>query len=84
MKLTTALLLVSTSVFAAEPIVVKLWPGGAPEKPGVKIEAEKEMPKKNADDVMRITNVTDPMITVFKPEKPRMPMRSGFRPHSAA
>jgi acetyl esterase/lipase len=36
----------------------------------VKIEAEKEMPKKNAEDVMRITNVTDPMITVFKPEKP--------------
>ena len=38
MKLLPALLLVSTSVFAAEPIVVKLWPGGAPEKPGVKIE----------------------------------------------
>ncbi|WP_395716170.1 alpha/beta hydrolase [Prosthecobacter sp.] len=70
MKLFPALLFVSTSVFAAEPIVVKLWPGGAPEKPGVKIEAEKEIPKKNADDVMRITNVTDPMITVFKPEKP--------------
>jgi acetyl esterase/lipase len=50
--------------------VVKLWPSGAPEKPGVKIEAEKEVPKKNAEDVQRITNVTDPMITVFKPEKP--------------
>ncbi len=70
MKLISALLFVSTSVFAAEPIVVKLWPGGAPEKPGVKIEAEKEVPKKSADDVQRITNVTDPMITVFKPEKP--------------
>lgn len=68
MKLIPALLFVSTSVFAADPIVVKLWPGGAPEKPGVKIEAEKEVPKKSADDVQRITNVTDPMITVFKPE----------------
>lgn len=68
MKLIPALLLASTSVFAAEPIVVKLWPGGAPEKPGVKIEAEKEVPKKSADDVQRITNVTEPMITVFKPE----------------
>jgi hypothetical protein len=63
MKLLPALLLVSTSVFAAEPMVVKLWPSGAPEKPGVKIEAEKEVPKKNAEDVQRITNVTDPMIT---------------------
>lgn len=70
MKLIPAFLLVSSSLFAAEPVVVKLWPGGAPEKSGVKIEAEKEMPKKSADDVMRLTNVTEPMITVFKPEKP--------------
>lgn len=70
MKLIPALLLASTSVFAAEPIVVKLWPGGAPEKPSVKIEAEKDVPKKSADDVRRVTNVTEPMITVFKPGKP--------------
>jgi acetyl esterase/lipase len=70
MKLIPVLLLVTTSVFAAEPIVVKLWAGGAPEKPGVKIEPEKEVPKKSADDVQRITNVTEPMITVFKPVKP--------------
>jgi acetyl esterase/lipase len=70
MKLIPALLLLSSPLFASEPVVVKLWPGGAPEQPGVKIEAEKELPKKNAEDVMRITNVTDPMITVFKPEKP--------------
>ena len=70
MKFIPAFLLVSSSLFAAEPVVVKLWPGGAPEKSGVKIEAEKEMPKKSADDVMRLTNVTEPMITVFKPEKP--------------
>ncbi|MCB1278029.1 alpha/beta hydrolase [Prosthecobacter sp.] len=70
MKLIPVFFLVSSSLFAAEPIVLKLWPGGAPEQPGVKIEAEKELPKKSADDVMRITNVTDPMITVFRPEKP--------------
>ncbi|HRH98239.1 MAG TPA: alpha/beta hydrolase [Prosthecobacter sp.] len=70
MKLIPVFLLVSSSLFAAEPVVVKLWPGGAPEKSGVKIEAEKEMPRKSADDVMRLTNVTEPMITVFKPEKP--------------
>lgn len=70
MKLFPALFLVSSTVWAAEPIQLKLWPQGAPEQPGVKIEAEKEVPKKSADDVQRITNVTDPMITVFKPENP--------------
>ena len=70
MKLFPALFLVSSTVWAAEPIQLKLWPQGAPELPGVKIEAEKEVPKKSADDVQRITNVTDPMITVFKPENP--------------
>ena len=70
MKLLPALFLVSSTVWAAEPIQLKLWPQGAPELPGVKIEAEKEVPKKSADDVQRITNVTEPMITVFKPEKP--------------
>jgi len=70
MKLLPALFLATSSLWAAEPIQLKLWPTGAPEKEGVKIEAEKELPKKSADDVMRITNVTVPMITVFKPEKP--------------
>jgi len=71
MKLLPAVFLVVTSsLAAAEPLAIKLWPNGAPEKPGVKIEAEKEVPKKSADDVLRITNVTDPMITVFKPENP--------------
>ncbi len=71
MKLLPAVFLVVTSsLAAAEPLVIKLWPKGAPEKPGVKIEAEKEVPKKSANDVLRITNVTDPMITVFKPENP--------------
>lgn len=69
MKFIPALLLVTGGLFAAEPITLKLWPGGAPEMAGVTLEAEKEMPKKSADDVQRITNVTDPMITVFKPEK---------------
>ena len=70
MKFTPVLFLACGSLFAAEPLQMKLWPQGAPEKPGFKMEAEKEMPKKNENDVMRLTNVTEPMITVFKPEKP--------------
>lgn len=53
----------------AEPITLKLWSEGAPEKPGVVIEAEKRMEPKGPTDVLRVTNVSDPTITVFKPEK---------------
>lgn len=54
--------------FAADTVEVKLWPGGAPEKPGVKIGAE-EWIQKN-DGIKRLTNVTEPTLTVYKPEKP--------------
>ncbi|MBE7497274.1 MAG: alpha/beta hydrolase [Verrucomicrobiaceae bacterium] len=70
MKLTTALFLACGSLFAAEPIELKLWPQGAPEKPGFKSEPEKKIVKEPSDGVVRLTNVTEPMITVFKPEKP--------------
>lgn len=70
MKLTTALFLACGSLFAAEPIELKLWPQGAPEKPGFKSEPEKKIVKEPSDGVVRLTNVTEPMVTVFKPEKP--------------
>jgi acetyl esterase/lipase len=65
-----ALFAISASVWAAEPIEVKLWPSGAPEKPGFKSEPEKKIVKEPSDGVVRLTNVTEPMITIFKPEKP--------------
>lgn len=55
------------AVQAAEPITIKLWPQGAPEKPGVKIGPEEELQK--GDGIKRVTNVTDPTITIYKPEK---------------
>jgi acetyl esterase/lipase len=58
------------ALHAAEPIELKLWPKGAPEPAGFKSEAEKVIPPKDEKDVKRVTNVTDPTITVFKPEKP--------------
>lgn len=63
-------LVASPALRGAEPVTIKLWPTGAPEKPGVKIDAEKEVPKKGPDDVKRVTNVTDPTITIYQPEKP--------------
>ena len=62
--------LLALSVHAAEPITVKLWPQGAPEPAGFSSEAEKEIPKKNEDDVKRVTNVTVPTLTVYKAANP--------------
>jgi acetyl esterase/lipase len=54
---------------AAEPITLKLWGEGAPEKPGIVIETEKRIEPKGPNDVLRVTNVSDPTLTVYKPEK---------------
>ncbi len=51
----------------ATPDEIKLWPSGAPDlSPGIK--AEKVLPDKG-DGIKRVTNVTSPTITVYKPDK---------------
>lgn len=55
---------------AAEPITLKLWPSGAPEPDGFKAEPETLIPPKNENDVKRLTNVSEPTITIFKADKP--------------
>ncbi len=72
MKLLPFITLISTAaaLHAAEPITLKLWPNGAPDPTGFKIEAEKEIPKKNDADVKRVTNVSEPTITIYKADKP--------------
>ncbi len=72
MKLLTTLAITLTafSSHAADPITLKLWPNGAQEPVGFKIEAEKEIPKKNDADVKRVTNVSEPTIAIYKPANP--------------
>ncbi|MDZ4289099.1 MAG: alpha/beta hydrolase [Prosthecobacter sp.] len=72
MKTAAAALLLSLSLapaFAAEPVTVKLWPAGAPEKPGFKMDPEKEIVRDKGDGIKRVTNVTDPTITIYRPDK---------------
>ena len=63
----SALSAVSLAESREGPPVVRLWPGKAPGEKGdigpEKIEPPKEEPK----PIVRITNVTEPTITVFKP-----------------
>jgi acetyl esterase/lipase len=63
------LLAITAPANAFEPVVVRLWPHGAPESEGFKIEPEKEVQKKSENDVRRLTNVSDPTITIYRPEK---------------
>jgi len=67
MKFSALVLLFAFAAQAAEPLTIKLWPSGAPEKAGVKIGPEEEIQK--GDGIKRVTNVTDPTITLYKPEK---------------
>jgi|GEM_PF-120097 len=63
------LTLIALPVLAADPVELKLWPGGAPGK---------MLPHSKAtDDFIRtkagkstITDIHDPTITVYRPEKP--------------
>lgn len=57
------------SLGAAEPTVVKLWPGKAPGETK-DIGPEKETLPKNDSDVKRLTNVSEPTIAIYKPSKP--------------
>jgi acetyl esterase/lipase len=71
MKFFPLLFILSTCVVqAAQPLVVKLWPNGAPEPAGFTIGPEKSIPPKNDADVLRVTDVSDPTISIYKPEKP--------------
>ncbi len=61
------LILVAFSLQAAEPLVtLRIWKGKAPgEKDD--IGAEKLLPARGSQPVQRLSNVSDPTITVYKP-----------------
>ena len=61
---------VASGALGAEPIQIELWPGGTPDPAPATIGPEKEIVRDPSDGIVRLTNVTRPMITVFQPEKP--------------
>lgn len=61
----------STLAFAAEPITLKLWPEGPPTVMAPKSAATAKLIQSyGGAGPSRITDVSDPTITVFQPEKP--------------
>lgn len=70
MKLASLFFIAAACVaHAADPVVIKLWPNGAPEPAGFSMGPEKSIPPKNANDVLRVTDVSDPTLTIYQPEK---------------
>lgn len=70
--LTVCLLgLVATSALSAEPITLKLWPEGPPTAMAPKSEATiKLIQSYGGVGPNRISDVSDPTITIYQPEKP--------------
>lgn len=56
------------SALAADQDIVKLWPAGAPDLAhGV---GEEQFQPDKGDGIKRLTNVSDPRLEIFRPEKP--------------
>jgi acetyl esterase/lipase len=55
---------------AAEPRVIDVWPDGPPGGQPVASEPEKFVDRDPPDGIVRLTNVTRPTITVYRPERP--------------
>ena len=62
---TLAFLSLATAAFAEEPIILKLWPEGAPGQMIIKPADPAQKPNPNV-----VTNITEPTLTIYRPEKP--------------
>jgi acetyl esterase/lipase len=64
-------LLLSSAALAAEPIEIKLWPDGPPSAMPAKSEATiKDIQSRGGATPTRLTDITDPTITVYRPAQP--------------
>jgi acetyl esterase/lipase len=69
-RLAALLVLFPAPLLAADPVVLDLWPGQPPGETGaVGPETEQEPSKPGQRPVKRITNVTKPTLSVFRPAK---------------
>ncbi|MEO2000402.1 MAG: alpha/beta hydrolase [Pirellulales bacterium] len=57
-----------SSDLVADPLVLDLWPNGVPLS-GPKAEPSEEV-RTNKNGILRITNVTRPQLTVYRPDDP--------------
>jgi acetyl esterase/lipase len=69
--LALAAVLVGQAVAAPEPITLPLWPDGPPSAMAPKSEATAKLIQSyGGPTATRLTDVTDPTVTIYRPEKP--------------
>lgn len=61
--------LIAGKVSAAEPVTLRLWPDGVPDRTGIATESEHIVPPRDGAQ-WRLMNVSDPRITVYRPDQP--------------
>lgn len=59
----------ASPILAAEPLTLDVWPGQAPGERGDVGEEQFQPPSSKGKPVQRLTNVTKPTITIYRPEK---------------
>ena len=70
-SLVTLACTITSPCIAAEPVTLKLWPDGPPSAMAPKSEATmKQIQSFGGATLTRVTDVTEPTITIFRPEKP--------------
>jgi acetyl esterase/lipase len=60
--------LLSVALTAAEPVTLKLWPGGAPEPAGFQAQPEEVMKRVPDDGIRRVAHVSVPEVTFYPAE----------------
>jgi acetyl esterase/lipase len=63
-------LLQCSALAAPEPLTLKLWPDGTPSAMAPRSEATIKQLQSYKPNPGRVTDVTDPTITIYRPEKP--------------
>jgi acetyl esterase/lipase len=58
------------TAMADEAVVLDLWPNGTPTAAAADVGEERELQRDPPDGVMRLTGISRPQITVFRPAKP--------------
>jgi len=74
MRTVLAILLLSLTCFssvdaAEKPLTLTVWPGAVPGEKGDVGEEKLQEPRREAKAIKRLTNVTKPTITVYRPDK---------------
>ncbi|HRX81335.1 MAG TPA: alpha/beta hydrolase, partial [Pirellulaceae bacterium] len=69
LSLILVVIVLASSAMAEEPITLKVWPDKVPGEQGDVGDEQLQPPTGNGKPIQRLANVTQPTLTVFRPDK---------------